>query len=69
VNEGRLPPYHRLDISLNKAWKFSKDKQIELGISVLNVYNRQNVFYFDRLSQTRVNQLPIMPSLGVIFKF
>jgi hypothetical protein len=33
------------------------------------VYNRQNVFYFDRISQTRINQLPIMPSLGIVFKF
>ncbi len=69
VNEGRLPPYHRLDLSVNKAWKFPSGQQLELGASVLNVYNRKNVFYFDRISQTRVNQLPIMPSLGIVFKF
>lgn len=69
LNEGRLPPYHRLDISLNRAWKFSSGQQLEFGASVLNVYNRKNVFYFDRITQTRVNQLPVMPSIGIIFKF
>ncbi|MFA6129258.1 MAG: hypothetical protein WC699_18305, partial [Bacteroidales bacterium] len=69
VNEGRLPAYHRLDLSVNRAWKFPSGQQLELGASVLNVYNRQNVFYFDRVAQTRINQLPIMPSLGVVFKF
>jgi hypothetical protein len=69
VNQGRLPAYHRLDLSLNRVWKFPHDRQIELGASVLNIYNRKNVFYFDRVSQTRVNQLPVMPSLGIVFKF
>ncbi len=69
INEGRLPAYHRLDLSVNRAWKFPSGQQIELGASILNVYNRKNVFYFDRISQTRVNQLPIMPSLGIVFKF
>jgi hypothetical protein len=69
MNEGRLPAYHRLDLSLNRAWKLPSGLQIELGASVMNVYNRQNVFYFDRITQTRVNQLPVMPSVGVVFRF
>jgi hypothetical protein len=44
-------------------------RQLELAVSVLNLYNRQNVFYFDRITQTRVNQLPIMPSFGAVLKF
>jgi hypothetical protein len=69
VNNGRLPPYHRLDLSVNKVWKFAAGRLIEFGFSVLNAYNRQNVFYFDRITQTRVNQLPIMPTIGIVFKF
>ncbi len=69
INEGRLPAYNRLDISLSRTWKFSRDRQLELAASILNVYNRNNVFYFDRVTQTRVNQLPFMPSVGVVLKF
>jgi len=69
INGGRLPAYHRLDLSLNRIWRFPQGRQLELSASVLNVYNRQNVFYFDRVTQTRVNQLPIMPSLGAVLKF
>ncbi len=69
VNEGRLPAYHRLDVSVNRIWKFPEGQTIELGASILNIYNRKNVFYFDRVTQTRVNQLPLMPSLGVVFRF
>lgn len=69
INGGRLPAYHRLDLSLNREWNFKSGPTIELSASVLNVYNRKNVFYFDRVTQTRINQLPVMPSLGVIVKF
>lgn len=69
VNGGRLPAYHRLDLSVNRIWKLSSGGQIEIGASILNVYNRENVLYFDRITQTRVNQLPFMPSIGIILKF
>jgi hypothetical protein len=38
-------------------------------VSVINVYNRDNVFYFDRVRYARVNQLPILPSVGVNLSF
>jgi hypothetical protein len=69
VNGGRLPAYHRLDLSLNRIWKLGGGRQLEASASVLNVYNRKNVFYYDRINQTRVNQLPIMPSLGIVLRF
>lgn len=68
-NAGRLPSYHRLDISLKRTWEFSKYSQLEWAASVTNVYNRQNIFFFDRVSYDRVNQLPILPSMGLTFKF
>lgn len=68
-NGGRLPYYHRLDISLQKKILFSKYSSLELNVSVTNAYNRENIFYFDRLRYERVNQLPILPSAGVKFNF
>ncbi len=68
-NGGRLPFYHRFDISATKKWFFSKYTGIEANISVTNVYDRPNIFYFDRLRYLRVNQLPILPSGGIKFFF
>jgi hypothetical protein len=69
VNGGRLPWYHRLDISLNKKWTFSPTHSFELNLGVINLYNRANVFYFDRYTFNRVDQLPILPSIGAVYRF
>lgn len=68
-NGGRLPAYHRLDFSLSKKIEFSKYVNLEAVASVTNAYNRENIFYFDRVRYTRVNQLPILPSLGAKLNF
>lgn len=68
-NGGRLPYYHRMDISIKRVFKFSKFSNLELTASATNAYNRPNIFYFDRLRYTRVNQLPILPSLSATFQF
>lgn len=58
---GRLPQYHRLDISLSKSFVFSWIK-FDLDASIINVYDRKNIFYFDRNTGRRVNMLPILPT-------
>ena len=63
-NGGRLPYYHRLDLSMTRKFKFTKHSGLELNASVTNVYDRPNIFYFDRVKYNRVNQLPILPSLS-----
>jgi hypothetical protein len=69
LNAGRLPIYHRLDFGLKKKITFSKNLGMDIAASVSNAYNRENIFYFDRINYTRVNQLPILPSLTVSFNF
>jgi hypothetical protein len=34
-----------------------------------NAYNRDNIFYYDRIKQERVDQLPILPALGIQYEF
>jgi hypothetical protein len=68
LNEGRLPYYHRLDVSLHRAWKLKKFT-IDANASVTNLYNRENVFYIDRVTGNRVDQLPALPALGVEISF
>ena len=68
-NGGRLPYYHRLDFSIKKTLTFSRYTQLEAVASVTNAYDRDNIFYFDRVQYERVNQLPILPSVGLTFRF
>ncbi|MEI6766650.1 MAG: TonB-dependent receptor [Bacteroidota bacterium] len=68
-NQGRLPYYHRLDITLKKRFELGPNSTLEANIGVTNAYNRDNIFYFDRITYTRVDQLPIMPNAGVSLKF
>ncbi len=66
---GRMPSYHRLDISGKRKFSIGKRSILEINVSVTNVYNRNNIFYFDRLTFDRVDQLPIMWSTGLNFRF
>ncbi len=69
LNGGRLPDYHRLDLSLKKKFAIGANSILELSGSVTNVYDRPNIFYFDRVRYDRINQLPILPSFGGSFTF
>ena len=69
INTGRLPDYHRLDISLKYTHNFTKQSSLVATVGVTNVYNRSNIFYFDRVNYTRIDQLPILPSMNLKFIF
>ncbi len=69
IYAGRLPSYHRLDISGKRKFSIGKRSILEVNVSVTNLYNRQNIFYFNRLTFERINQLPIMWSTGLNFRF
>jgi hypothetical protein len=58
-NLGRLPSYHRMDLSILKRLNLSL-LNMELGVSVINLYNRQNIFYFNRDTGETVNMLPFL---------
>jgi hypothetical protein len=65
---GELPHYHRLDISLERDFEFNH-VTLSFNGSVLNVYNRSNIFYLDVFTLRRVDQLPIIPSFGIKVTF
>ena len=73
-NSGRLLPYHRLDASVTRdltLWGLES----ELFLQVFNLYSRRNewfVLYDTSESETEaevVQQLPIVPTLGLNFAF
>ncbi len=69
INTGRLPYFHRLDMSLSRKVKLSERTLMTLTVAATNVYSRENIFYFDRVNFRRVNQLPIMPTVGINLTF
>jgi len=60
-NAGRLPDYHRLDLSLTKRFEISFSKW-ELSVNAINVYDRENIYYYDRETEEIVNMLPFFVS-------
>ncbi len=68
-NEGRLSAYHRLDFGVTRKFSLSETSILEANLTVTNVYNRENIFYVDRVTNERLYQLPFMPSIGVNWSF
>jgi hypothetical protein len=58
-----------MDVNLKKTFALSTSSTLETNVGVTNVYNRENIFYFNRIQGERVDQLPIMPSVGVTLTF
>lgn len=75
LNAARLPSYHRLDLSFTRfGTLFSFPTELQL--QVINVYNRQNVWFVntdfeagETPEQNNVNQLPILPTLSFTINF
>jgi TonB family protein len=68
TNSARNPFFHRLDLRVEKTWRFQHWK-LALYLDVQNVYNHQNPegtqYNFDYRQSSVVSGLPIIPSIGV----
>lgn len=69
LNAGRMPYYHRLDLSAKHRWVIKNKTLVEASVDIINAYNRHNVFYFDRVLYKTVYQLPLVPSVTLTAKF
>lgn len=80
-NNYRIQDYHRMDLSIQYIGKFKNRFENTIELSLYNVYNRANPFYYE-LSTTpdstgsatvqrlqKVSLFPIMPSLSWGVKF
>ena len=63
-----LPSYHRMDVSIDRTFPIGL-MDITLSGSLINVYDRRNLFYLDVFTLDRVDQLPFIPSLGIKISF
>ncbi|MGB0680622.1 MAG: TonB-dependent receptor plug domain-containing protein, partial [Polyangiales bacterium] len=68
INSTRNPLFHRLDVRIEKLWRFQTWK-LALYLDVQNAYNAQNregvSYSFDYRESSDVTGLPIIPSLGI----
>ncbi len=60
----RLPAYHRLDLTLERRFTV-RGMQATLQAALINVYDRANIFDYDLFARRRIDQLPLIPSLGL----
>jgi hypothetical protein len=69
INSKRLPTYHRYDITIKKKFEFKNDNVLELKGGITNIYDRENIFYVNRVTNEKIYQLPFLPSIGLSFDF
>ena len=62
--KGRMPDFHRLDISVSQAFN-AGTKDIKVQAGAINTYNRENLFYYDVFNQRGINQLPLTPYVSL----
>lgn len=60
---GRQPNYERIDVWLDKTVEFNRGRAT-LRAGIVNVLNRDNLFYYDLFTLRRVDQMPLIPSVG-----
>ncbi|MEZ4702344.1 MAG: TonB-dependent receptor [Rhodothermales bacterium] len=61
--KGRQPAYQRVDVWLER--RIERRRTVAtLRAGVVNLLNRSNLFYFDLFTFKRVDQLPLIPSIG-----
>jgi CarboxypepD_reg-like domain/TonB-dependent Receptor Plug Domain len=65
----RLPWYHRFDMNIKRKFQLFENTKLDVAVGATNIYDRKNIFYFDRVRYSRVNQLPILPTVSISMSF
>lgn len=65
--EGRMPVYHRLDLSVERKFTISR-AELAAQLGAINVYNQTNIFFYDVFTHRRVDQLPFSPFFSLKMK-
>ena len=65
---GRQPTYARVDLWLER--RVERGRYVgTLRAGAVNLFNRENLFYYDLFTFKRVDQLPFLPSVGFKLEF
>ncbi|HEX8384962.1 MAG TPA: hypothetical protein VF576_02205, partial [Rubricoccaceae bacterium] len=60
-----LPDYHRLDFTVERVVGLGPSAALTVQAGLLNAYDRANLFAYDIFTLRRVDQLPVVPTLGL----
>ncbi|MDI6401715.1 TonB-dependent receptor [Balneolaceae bacterium ANBcel3] len=75
VNAKRLPPYHRLDLSLSRKGTFFGIGEAEWQFQAINVYSRRNPWFYtydfdyNPVRVSKAHMLPIIPTISYTVHF
>jgi TonB family protein len=73
INGSRLPPFHQLDVRVDKTWKYKNNVKFSMYLDIQNVYDQQNIegiaYDYNFTHSTFVNGLPIIPSFGMRLEY
>jgi hypothetical protein len=67
-NAARLPAYHRLDASASYRFTLGRVKGTA-GLHIVNIYDRKNLFYFERSTGNNVYMLTFFPTLTMNLEY
>lgn len=62
---GRMPIYHRLDVSIEREFEFISGANLTLQAGAVNLYDQTNMFYYDVYTQRRIDQLSFAPYVSL----
>ncbi len=69
INSARLPDFARFDIGVKYKYHINPRTTLETNFGATNVLDRKNVFYVDRFTFKRIDQLPFLPNLNLSLSF
>jgi hypothetical protein len=67
-NASRLPSYFRFDLAAEYSFRLWEARG-NIGIHVLNLFDRSNLFYLDRASGRRIDMIRFFPSITASLTF
>ena len=65
----RLPVQHRLDISVERMFRFHENASLSAKVGANNLYDRENIFFYNLNTLQRVDQTPMMPYISLTANF
>jgi TonB family protein len=65
----RNPPFHQLDVRIDKSWQVTRDFKFSMYLDIYNAYNQANVegvsYNFNQTLSTNATGIPFLPSIGM----
>jgi len=59
---GRMPTIHRLDLSVERSFNLSSSgSNLNVQAGAINIYNQNNIFFYDIYTSRRIDQLSFSP--------